>query len=307
VPQNRLRPHQLLVRRSRDGELNREAIGRERRHPRASRRGPWALVQTERLGRNWIQIQLMRVAADWIQIQSVHVTANWIQVQLEPVAANRIQIQLEPVAASWIRIQLHAFATRRTSGHRIERCDRRRDVRPRRDARDQELEVGLARVRRRREDPLDVLVGQVRGEHDDPGDMQPTIGDRREDLREPSGRARGANPLVRDLRGHAQVTRAVREHRRARRLSVQVTRVDLRDVREERRRRVAVRRDQRIEVGEQGGIGDMRERERGHDSTYHDDFRPLRMREARRSASKNRARTLDVFARGTAQYTCSGE
>ncbi|HUQ07539.1 MAG TPA: hypothetical protein VM261_33830 [Kofleriaceae bacterium] len=133
-------------------------------------------------------------------------------------------------------------------------------------------------MRRFIDEPVGVLVAQVRCQKHHTAQMQATVGDGVEDLRELAAGACGADPRERGICRQAQHARAVRVHRGARRGLEQLARIDLRDVRDQHGRRLPVRSDQRAEVGEQLLISDVRERVGGHDSTYHDEKRALRMR-----------------------------
>jgi hypothetical protein len=190
---------------------------------------------------------------------------------------------------------------------RPERVDRVRQVGLRREARHEHLELDLGAMRGGRDDLVDVGFGEVRRQHHHAGDMQAAVGDRVQHLREAPRRTRRADALERDLVGEPQDLHAVRVHRPARGGQEELARLDLTEVREQSSRRLLIGRDQRGEVGEQRGIGDMRQDMRGHDSTYHDDFCARRMPTARRSASKHCATTLDPFSCSTTQLTRSSK
>jgi hypothetical protein len=162
----------------------------------------------------------------------------------------------------WIRIQLE-HPGRGVGRH--ERPDRGRQIGSRREARDEDLEIGLAAVRGGGHDLVDVLLREVRAQHHDARDMEAAVGDRLEQLRKPAREASGADALEGHFAVEVQRAGAVRVHRWERRRQEELARIDLREVREQLRGVLAIAPDQSREVSEQLRIVDVIEGVRAHD------------------------------------------
>src|SRR5689334_16163273 len=97
--------------------------------------------------------------------------------------------------------------------------------------------------------------------------MQPTIGYGLEDVREPPRHPCGLDPLVGRILRQVQLVDTVGEHRRVRRRQVELARVELGEVGEERGGGAAILGDQREQVMTQLGIAEVRERIDAHDAS----------------------------------------
>jgi len=102
-----------------------------------------------------------------------------------------------------------------------------------------------------------VLGCQVRGQQDDRAQVQPPVGDRREDGGILPCRARCPDALEGGLFAQPHLMDAVGVHRGMRRRQVELPRIELGNMREESCRAGAISRRCRNEVAGQDGVGNV--------------------------------------------------
>ena len=161
----------------------------------------------------------------------------------------------------WIRIHLRGCRSRR----RRQGLELGRKVRARGAVGQEQVDVGLAHVGGGGEEFVGVLDGEVRGEEDDGGEVEAAVGDGEEDLGKAAGGARGADALEGDVLGEVQAAHAVGVHGGTGGGEIEGAGVDLGEVGEQRRGGATIGGDEVGEAGEEGLIGEVRERIGAHD------------------------------------------
>ncbi len=149
-------------------------------------------------------------------------------------------------------------------GHRLERRHERRHVGPREPLRQQQRQLRRGLAGCGGDQHLGVRGRQVRRQHQHRAQVQPPLGDRREERRALPGRAGDADALERRVLGHAQRPDAPGVHGRVRRRQVEPALVDLGQQREQRRGGGPAAGPDGVQLVDQRVIGETEVRVRRH-------------------------------------------
>jgi len=139
-----------------------------------------------------------------------------------------------------------------------------RTIGPRPAERDQRLDLGARLVRGGRDPFVDCVLRQVRPDQVHGGEMEPSVGERFEELRVRSPESRRANTTTGFVFGESQLRDAPGESGGVPDPLAESARVDLRDARDEERGGQTIMSSERAGAVEQRMIGEMIEREAIH-------------------------------------------